>query len=610
MEISVNNTHEAVGLSKVCDFTIETNGIMVKALTSRLYAHPISSIVRELASNALDACPDVPMEINIPTYLTPYFSVRDYGPGISPDDMATIFTHFGSSTKRKTNTQIGGFGLGAKSPFAIVNSFTIYSHYEGTCYHYVASIQQDGMPALHVVSTRPTNSSGVEIQVPASDRFSAWISALDQIRHFNPRPIIQNLSYSYPEVLHDSAEFAVMRGGPSAIMVGPVAYPFRDSVAITDGIPIPSISLKFGIGELEVTASREEIVYTSEVIAKIRSKFMSAIKEYELIVQSLLDKASTLGEAFAIMRGVISNRRFVWRNGEIHPSCYEFPATLPMGTVRILSGRQLKRRNWDLARPWGRFHRIYDNSTVFLADADKLQRRIQLHPAFPAAREIYVVDCDPSVLDGLGIAYHRLSSVTLPKSVRNSIPVRLRAMSDNNRFVTTTSVYSHYLQLDSNKSATINGITRAFDYTQYRLFEKMLGHGFYVLPHNIKKIPSHLLPIEPVILASVASETARFENILKLKKFYDTVPGRYHVVGKLLSCMGLISPLPPPQTETSSAAHHLLSYGLADKFFQTLPDYNKEITDVMKKKPRYRNLQSLSIADSEIPVLADLIKKD
>jgi len=133
MLIDIQNTHESAGLTKVCDFRISTNGIMVKALTSRLYSNPIASIVRELASNALDACPTQPMEIHIPTQFDSNFWVRDHGPGLSRSQMIEVFTRFGESTKRSDNSQIGGFGLGAKSPFAIVNSYTIRSCHRAAC---------------------------------------------------------------------------------------------------------------------------------------------------------------------------------------------------------------------------------------------------------------------------------------------------------------------------------------------------------------------------------------------------------------------------------------------------------------------------------------------
>ena len=167
MLIDIQNTHEGSGFNKVCDFKISTNGIMIKALTSRLYSNPVASIVRELASNALDACPHTPMQITIPNYLDPQFTIRDFGPGLSRTQMVEVFCHFGESSKRSDNSQIGGFGLGAKSPFALVHSFTITSYNNGTETTYIASIAGDGIPTLNEISSKPTTETGLKICIPS-----------------------------------------------------------------------------------------------------------------------------------------------------------------------------------------------------------------------------------------------------------------------------------------------------------------------------------------------------------------------------------------------------------------------------------------------------------
>lgn len=611
MEISINNTHEASGLSKVCDFTIETNGIMVKALTSRLYSNPIASIVRELASNALDACSTIPMEISLPSPLDPQFTIQDYGPGISPDDMASIFTHFGSSTKRNTNTQIGGFGLGAKSPFAIVNSFTIYSHYQGTCYHYIASIQKDGMPALHLVTTASTNISGVMIQVPASSNFFKWKEALSQIRFFHPQPKISNgAGFVYPETLYDCSDFSIYKGGFPAILVGPVAYPFQDEDYITGGAKVPPLALKFDIGELEVTASREEIVYTQEVILKIRNKFSAALNQYRIVLQSLLNKTATLDEAFTLLSSDAPYLSLTFKGSPIASYGWDVPTSLKL-TGRLLGRRDQTRIKWNLSRPWGYVHAISSNTLIFVADVgDKLQHRITLHPKYKNnGNEILIVDCDPAQLDAHGITYHLLSSVPVPKGVGRT-PVRLRTLDSSNRFRSTTEKYSHYLQLDVNKQAKINGVVSDYNHRIHLLFTQMLGFNFYVLPHNIKKIPAHLSPVEPEILAKVPEEMTRHRAVL-LSHHYHQLSSHHCHIGKFLSVLGLISPVPLESVSAAPIAHlcafRLDSSSSAASFF---PNWSQEITHVLNQHPKYKVLKYIQVDVSRIPDIATLISKE
>jgi hypothetical protein len=106
----------------------------------------------------------LPIEITVPTTLEPVFKVRDYGIGISADRMENIFVNYGSSTKRNTNAQTGGFGIGAKSAFSYTDSFTITSFVAGTKYLYVAHLGDNG--GVNLINAEPTTErNGVEISI-------------------------------------------------------------------------------------------------------------------------------------------------------------------------------------------------------------------------------------------------------------------------------------------------------------------------------------------------------------------------------------------------------------------------------------------------------------
>src|SRR5574343_369620 len=104
-------------------------------ILSTLYKYPIRTVCQEYICNARDAMREagtfgkMPMKISVPNNFSPVFKVRDYGVGLSPDRVRNVFVNYGSSTKRNTNTQTGGFGIGAKSAFAITDSFVVVSFY-------------------------------------------------------------------------------------------------------------------------------------------------------------------------------------------------------------------------------------------------------------------------------------------------------------------------------------------------------------------------------------------------------------------------------------------------------------------------------------------------
>lgn len=169
----VNNTtvklESNVMPAKALNFGISDVRLVVDIL-SKLYAYPIRTLVQEYICNGRDAMREAgtwgkqAIDITIPNTLEPVFKVRDYGVGITPDRMENIFVNYGSSTKRNTNAQTGGFGIGAKSAFSYTDSFTITSFVNGTKYTYVAHLADDG--GVNLINKEPTKeSNGVEISI-------------------------------------------------------------------------------------------------------------------------------------------------------------------------------------------------------------------------------------------------------------------------------------------------------------------------------------------------------------------------------------------------------------------------------------------------------------
>jgi hypothetical protein len=155
--------------SKALNFGISDVRLVVDIL-SKLYAYPIRTLVQEYICNGRDAMREagtwakLPIEITVPNTLDPVFKVRDFGVGISPDRMENIFVNYGSSTKRNTNTQTGGFGIGAKSAFSYTDSFTVTSFYNGVRYLYVAHLGDEGGVNL-ISQSNTTQPNGVEISI-------------------------------------------------------------------------------------------------------------------------------------------------------------------------------------------------------------------------------------------------------------------------------------------------------------------------------------------------------------------------------------------------------------------------------------------------------------
>lgn len=136
----LNNTPENQAiLSNVTDtkeFGLKASKKAFQILSSGLYANKIRAIIRELSCNALDshvAANNVstPFEIHLPNSIEPFFAVRDYGTGLSRDQVNNIYTTYFESTKTASNEFIGALGLGSKSPFSYTDNFTVTAIKDG-----------------------------------------------------------------------------------------------------------------------------------------------------------------------------------------------------------------------------------------------------------------------------------------------------------------------------------------------------------------------------------------------------------------------------------------------------------------------------------------------
>jgi len=113
MIIETNND-AVTGNVTMQNFSIEMNATMFNMLSKNVYTDIIAAPIRELSTNAIDACiaanKKPKFDVHLPTMLEPTFSVRDYGNGLSEADLLGLYSTFGASTKRESNEFNGVFG--------------------------------------------------------------------------------------------------------------------------------------------------------------------------------------------------------------------------------------------------------------------------------------------------------------------------------------------------------------------------------------------------------------------------------------------------------------------------------------------------------------------
>jgi uncharacterized protein YqgQ len=330
---SITTPVEVNGGGAKKSFSIAINGKAFKVLSSTLYSNKIGSIVREISCNAYDAHvmkgnPEVPFEIHLPDAFEPYFTVQDYGVGLSKDDVYNVFTVLFESTKDQSNDCVGAFGLGSKTPFSYTDQFTVSSVKDGVRTVYNAFITETGVPDIVPIHTEETtDSSGVEIRLSVKrENYNDFKNEVqNQLKYFKTKPVVTNGSVVFEEVkdwtintTNISLKDANYYGAGVTLVQGNVGYPL-DSKQLVGKVKQENLNLinmsnvqmvlYFNIGAIGVTPSREAVEYTATTIKSIDDKMDLVRAEItDHVTKELANKATDWDRALALNSSSVLNK--------------------------------------------------------------------------------------------------------------------------------------------------------------------------------------------------------------------------------------------------------------------------------------------------------------
>jgi hypothetical protein len=282
-------------------------------ILSGLYKNIHESIIREYASNCWDSHKstkkdDTPIMIKlVDSGDDSFISFQDFGLGMSPETMNNIYFNYLDSTKEDDNEVIGAFGLGSKSALAYTHTFFIDTIWDGILYHYMFSKQSNGIPAGELMYTEETtecNGTTIKIPIKKADVYTFFCAIKAQLVYF-PNVYVESPYYfDNTFTIYDFEDFVYRPDYASTLhmCIGNVYYPIDYSELKIDPIKLP-FALKFNIGELMPTPSRENIVYSRESIKTINDKIAKVfqfltdkINEKSIEVESIADYAPFYGE--------------------------------------------------------------------------------------------------------------------------------------------------------------------------------------------------------------------------------------------------------------------------------------------------------------------------
>ncbi len=290
------------GAQSVDAFTIKASAKAFQILSSNLYSNPLGSMIRELSTNAYDAHvmvgkADEPFHLTLPSVLEPSFKIRDFGPGLSHNDVMDIYTTFFESTKTNSNDMVGCLGLGSKSPFGVSDSFTVTSFFQGEKTIYSAFLNEDRIPSIALFHKEPTDEpNGLEIEVAINaDDFRVFNREVNyQLKYFKTKPVVfgnSNFEWNVEEeYLYSGSNWKMVKGGGSPRVVqGQIQYPinvrnmgkeFDDAPDVVRELLNKSVLFEVNIGDVNIAPSREALSYdakTNQNIIKAAEKILEEL---------------------------------------------------------------------------------------------------------------------------------------------------------------------------------------------------------------------------------------------------------------------------------------------------------------------------------------------
>jgi len=319
-----NRVVTSEGFGQSATMKIKATGRSFRNLVDSIYSKKAETVVRELIANALDShakagCEDVPIKVSLPSHMEPNFAVRDFGVGMSHDFIMEHYSTLFESTKQDSNEETGMFGIGSKSPLALVDAF-ILSAFDGKEVRaYEICVPQDGVPRIDHSYTMPSEEPrGIEVTVPLGDSHRREIIeglANQHFSWFDKRIVFEGVGYEDIDIqsfggiikltdrvyLGDASQKGIWN---VYVRQGAAVYPLdaslmydvdtkTRSVIRSMSEEAKTILIDLPIGTCSVTMSREAIQYDEVSKQRIINTINEGFDKLQADIESTIGNART-----------------------------------------------------------------------------------------------------------------------------------------------------------------------------------------------------------------------------------------------------------------------------------------------------------------------------
>lgn len=323
MEIQLQRQHvEGSEAIESYDFGIKVTAKSFHLMISQLYKDPVAAFIRELSTNAYEAhqmldIEKEPFQIWLPSLMSPSFKIRDFGPGLSKEEVRKVYVMLFESTKTNSNEMGGCFGLGSKSPFAYSMDvqFGVISYNDGMKSCYTVFKNELGFPKMNLVHQEPSNErTGVEISIPISreDHMSVAAKARQIYRWFATTPTLMSGGTPFTKLSptiqgSNFGRYEKSDVNRAAARMGNIVYTIDSSLCNLHNLEYYPIVVEFPIGALSPEPSREGLSYDKKTKREIEEAFLSIKAEMIAKIQPQVDLAKDYFDAIVKATNLIIN---------------------------------------------------------------------------------------------------------------------------------------------------------------------------------------------------------------------------------------------------------------------------------------------------------------
>lgn len=292
----------------------------IASLLRNNYSDSILATIREIFANAVDANAENGLDnssiiVNLPTSLDPTFSIRDFGAGLSRDQMFNLYTKYGKSTKRDNDSGIGGFGIGRLAPLSYrPDGFTITSFVDGDKRIYSLYIDEQNdtkLTEIHSESTEEANGVLISVGIKSDDINSFQATANSFFKYFDKLPVLNRLRSPIvqPDTIIGNDEWKIVNNNNNyyssdKIVMGGINYPLdlrSTAIKLPQDLQwvvyLNNLVLYAPIGSVALHHSREALEYNKRTADYIVSRLKRVQSDLQELIKDKFKNIECLAEA-------------------------------------------------------------------------------------------------------------------------------------------------------------------------------------------------------------------------------------------------------------------------------------------------------------------------